>query len=65
MHCSGGQMRKFSVCAAMLAKDLIVLDEPTSGIDPMVSRKVSFIKLFSLATHVTQLNLLHMSCSLS
>ncbi|KAF8356051.1 hypothetical protein PRIPAC_97674 [Pristionchus pacificus] len=37
---SGGQKRKFSVCAAMLATELIVLDEPTSGIDPMVRNDI-------------------------
>lgn len=35
---SGGQRRKISVAAALLAQNsLIILDEPTAGIDPVVS----------------------------
>lgn len=38
MRFSGGQRRKISVAASLLAQNsLIILDEPTAGIDPIVS----------------------------
>ncbi|GMR60759.1 hypothetical protein PMAYCL1PPCAC_30954, partial [Pristionchus mayeri] len=38
---SGGQRRKISVAAALLAQNsLIILDEPTAGIDPVARRDV-------------------------
>ncbi|GMT35886.1 hypothetical protein PFISCL1PPCAC_27183, partial [Pristionchus fissidentatus] len=38
---SAGQRRKISVAAALLAQNsLIILDEPTAGIDPMTRRDI-------------------------
>ncbi|CAJ0942947.1 unnamed protein product, partial [Mesorhabditis belari] len=40
-HCSGGQKRKISVGIALLARStLIILDEPTAGIDPRARREI-------------------------
>lgn len=40
-ECSGGQMRRVSFAAAMIHEpDLLILDEPTVGLDPILREKI-------------------------
>jgi ABC-type multidrug transport system ATPase subunit len=49
---SGGQKRRLSIGATLMAKTgLIILDEPTAGIDPSTRRKI-----WQLLTAVRQHN---------
>lgn len=41
LFCSGGQRRRLSLAVALISQnDLILLDEPTTGVDPKARRQI-------------------------